>query len=75
MFNSMGSAVVFETIPGERCANVPVFMFISRDSVVAIEILCCVSKFSMVSLKDRKPVSLNHGSASECGVRSVRVLG
>ena len=33
-----------------------------------------VSKFSMMSLKDRKAVSTHCGSASERGVRSVRVL-
>ena len=41
VLNSMGSAVVLETIPGETCASVPRFMLNSIDSVVAIEVICC----------------------------------
>ena len=36
-----GSAVVLETVPGEACATVPMFMLNSIDSVIAIEIICC----------------------------------
>ena len=41
VLNSVGSVVVLETIPGEACASALVLMLNSRDSVVAIEVICC----------------------------------
>ena len=41
VLNSVGSVVVLETIPGEACASVLMLILNSRDSVVAVEVICC----------------------------------
>ena len=41
VLNSMGAAVVLETIPGQACASALVLMLNSEDPVVVIEVVCC----------------------------------